>query len=137
MQRYIPKNFEPAEMKKVKLQETMSGLKHDFSIENESNLLKASLEVADDESKIDPIDERKKLRMNGIESFGLTWMRNFVSLIWFFLVVRSATWDTGAYGLAGGDGKIGWRSHIQGTHQKWDWRAIARHQTPSTNQNRC
>lgn len=72
MQRNIPKNFEPAEMKKVKLQETMSGLKHDFSIENESNLLKASLEVADDESEIDPIDERKKLRMNGIESFGLT-----------------------------------------------------------------
>lgn len=69
MQRYIPKNFEPAEMKKVKLQETMSGLKHDFSIENESNLLKASLEVADDESEIDPIDERKKLEMNGLQSF--------------------------------------------------------------------
>lgn len=72
LQRYIPKNFEPAEMKKVKLQETMSGLKHDFSIENESNLLKASLEVADDESEIDPIDECKKLGVNGIESFGLT-----------------------------------------------------------------
>lgn len=60
MQRYIPKNFEPAEIKKVKLQEKMSGLKHDFSIENESNLLRTSSDANDDESEIDPIDECKK-----------------------------------------------------------------------------
>lgn len=72
MQRYIPKKFEPAELKKVKLQEKMSGLKHDFSIENETNLLKASLETDDDESEIDPIDERKQLEMSAIQSFGMT-----------------------------------------------------------------
>lgn len=59
-------------MKKLKLQEKMSGLKHDFSIEDESNLLKASTDANDDESEIDPIDECKKLEMSGIQSFGLT-----------------------------------------------------------------
>lgn len=72
MQRYIPKNFEPAEMKKVKLQEKMSGLKHDFSIDNETNLQKASIEADDDESEIDPIDECKNSEMSAIQIFGLT-----------------------------------------------------------------
>lgn len=71
MQRYIPKNFEPAEMKKVKLQEKMSGLKHDFSIENETNLPKASIDANDDESEIDPIDERKKLQNEWHSKFWL------------------------------------------------------------------
>lgn len=84
LQRYIPKNFEPAELKKVKLQETMSGLKHDFSFENEANLANASIDATDDESEIDPIDECKEREMSDIQSFGLTWMRYFVSLIWFY-----------------------------------------------------
>lgn len=70
MCRYIPKNFEPAELKKVKLQEEMSGLKHDFSIENETNLQKASIQANDDESEIDPIDECNKFEMNAIQIFG-------------------------------------------------------------------
>lgn len=35
----------------------MSGLKHDFSIENETNLHLASDQANDDECEIDPIDE--------------------------------------------------------------------------------
>lgn len=44
-------------MKKLKLQEEMSGLKHSFSIENEPNLQNASSQANDNESEIDPIDE--------------------------------------------------------------------------------
>lgn len=72
--RYIPKNFEPAELKKVKLQEQMSGLKHDFSAEIETNLQKASAQADDDESEIDPIDECKNFDMGAIQTFGLTWI---------------------------------------------------------------
>lgn len=70
--RYIPKNFEPAELKKVKLQEQMSGLKHDFSAEIETNLQKASAQADDDDSEIDPIDECKNFDIGGIQTFGLT-----------------------------------------------------------------
>lgn len=50
----------------------MSGLKHDFSTENETNLQKASIQANDDESEIDPIDECTYIsfEMNVIQIFG-------------------------------------------------------------------
>lgn len=44
-------------MKKVRLQEEMSGLKHHFSIENATQ--EASSQPRDDENDIDPVDECK------------------------------------------------------------------------------
>lgn len=55
--RFIPKRFEPSELKKVRLQEEMSGLKHQFSIENEPNLHSVSSPAKDDDKEIDPVDE--------------------------------------------------------------------------------
>lgn len=57
--RFIPQKFEPAEMKKIRLQEKMSGLKHHFSIENEGNAKKESCQPNDASEQIDPIDECK------------------------------------------------------------------------------
>ncbi|XP_031625531.1 UPF0193 protein EVG1 homolog [Contarinia nasturtii] len=53
--KFTPKSFEPSELKKVRLQEEMSGLKHDFSIENVQNVRAASTQSNDDD--IDPVDE--------------------------------------------------------------------------------
>lgn len=54
--RFIPQRFEPGEMKKVRLQEVMSGLKHDFSIEN-MKIVRASSSQSNNDDVIDPVDE--------------------------------------------------------------------------------
>lgn len=55
--RFIPKRFEPSELKKIRLQEKMSGLKHQFSIENEQNLHIVSSPAQDEDKEIEPVDE--------------------------------------------------------------------------------
>lgn len=57
--RFIPKRFESAETKKLRLQEKMSGLKHQFSIENAANVAESTSQQPDDENDIDPVDECK------------------------------------------------------------------------------
>lgn len=59
--RFIPQKFEPVELKKLRLQEKMSGLKHDFSMENEGNAQKDANQTNDDENQVDPIDECKSI----------------------------------------------------------------------------
>lgn len=60
--RYIPKKFEPAEIKKLRLQEEMSGLKHHFSIENAANVQATTSQQLDEEDDIDPVDECKLVK---------------------------------------------------------------------------
>ncbi|XP_055304177.1 UPF0193 protein EVG1 homolog [Sitodiplosis mosellana] len=55
--KFIPTHYEPSELKKVRLQEKMSGLKHEFSIENEPNLRGVMSPSKDDDGEIDPVDE--------------------------------------------------------------------------------
>lgn len=62
MFRFIPKSFESSELKKVRLQEKMSGLKHQFSIENEPNLHGISSPSKNDDTEIDPVDECKYVK---------------------------------------------------------------------------
>lgn len=57
MFRFVPKGFESCEQKKIRLQEEMSGLKHQFSIENEQYLQDELNHTKDDDKEIDPVDE--------------------------------------------------------------------------------
>lgn len=55
--RFIPKHFETNDMKKIRLQEEMSGLKHHFSIEGDRNSPMETKLPQDDDNEIDPVDE--------------------------------------------------------------------------------
>lgn len=104
--RYIPQKFEPSELKKVQLQEQMSGLKHDFSLEDDKNVQKESSQPNGDTIKVDPIDECKGQQRASIKCF-TTLQSNICPCLFVFLC--STTWDTGAHGLVRGDGKTRWR----------------------------
>lgn len=61
--RYLPKSFESTEMKKMRLQETMSGLKHHFSVDDKNHAEKTSNQLNDDGNNgddINPVDECNK-----------------------------------------------------------------------------
>lgn len=110
MVRFIPKRFEPCELKKVRLQEEMSGLKHQFSIENETNLDRVTSPPKDDDKEIDPVDE-----CNIWKSIRNTWtsLLKLCPCILICCCSISIARDTRANGLVGGNGKIGWRSSLQ------------------------
>lgn len=58
--RFRPKSFESAELKKIRLQEKMSGLKHHFSTDDVNKTQKTSNQLNDDGDDINPVDECNK-----------------------------------------------------------------------------